>query len=502
MRVNACLVVLVLAFQMSRGIISPGKRVRKANSSSPALHCTFNTVKYNISQTWYPLLLPYGYFSCIKCVCEMSSEGAKVVCKRKECKKLTCANPHIKDGECCKKCPGSSQSQYSQQSASSCSYMGRTYTHGKVWEVPTDNSEPNQCTDCSCSDGFVSCAIRTCPKQTCSSQPVASPNSCCKVCPSQPKSKTPYKPGCWSLGRHYQEGEKWHPLLDAYKTKCIICVCKNSSIRCRKIPCDGPDCIPRCCENCHAGSKVSTKVPPMKTNPVTPQKPAVPYPDCNLMGVHKHNTSWTPIVADSVSNCIKCECLFSKVRCSRISCPSSYPCANPVVRFGECCKFCEGLPNRYNKLQTKLRHCGSAKSWNVYEYVPKTRAPSIQSTKATQQDPQEIRGHFVLESVQKQKIEIHTLRANRTHKTVRVKAMYRTAFKKNMSPWMTLKPIGVIRDGRRRTIEEKEKRPCRVGVDCRKDVKALMRMVRIRSRRCRAVMTIPPISLLWLSESL
>lgn len=32
--------------------------------------------------------------------------------------------------------------------------------------------------------------------------------------------------GCDSLGRYYQEGEEWYPLVSSYRHKCIICTCK------------------------------------------------------------------------------------------------------------------------------------------------------------------------------------------------------------------------------------------------------------------------------------
>lgn len=42
----------------------------------------------------------------------------------------------------------------------------------------------------------------------------------------------------------------------------------------------------------------------------------------------------------------------SELKCGRISCPTSYPCKNPVYVQGKCCKVCEGKPVQNNKLNS------------------------------------------------------------------------------------------------------------------------------------------------------
>ncbi|KAK3742876.1 hypothetical protein QZH41_020406 [Actinostola sp. cb2023] len=206
---------------------------------------------------------------------------------------------------------GSLKDQKTKHNASSCTYLGGTYAHESVWETADNNSvyEPNFCTQCSCSDGFVSCAIRICPKQTCT-RPIKIPRSCCKLSCAANDSK-PYianQTGCNSLGRYYQDKEQWHPLISSYKDKCIICVCKKSIIRCSKVRCNRINCNKRCCKKC------KEPTPPPTKNPITAKpkfRRLIRYPDCYSGKHYKHSTTWTPVVADFALTCVICKCWVS-----------------------------------------------------------------------------------------------------------------------------------------------------------------------------------------------
>lgn len=90
------------------------------------------------------------------------------------------------------------------------------------------------------------------------------------------------------------------------------------------------------------------------------------------------------------------------------------------------------------------RPCGSGNAWRVYEYSPGNR------TKTSSSNVNEIHGHFILESTLKDKVEVHTFRANKTYKHIRVQEMYKAdlqRWKKMSSKTMKLREIGIIKDG-------------------------------------------------------
>ncbi|XP_032227977.1 chordin-like protein 1 isoform X2 [Nematostella vectensis] len=490
LRCFAHIFCIFLLTSVSQPLLLGAPRRPRKPSIPPATHCMSGKVKYSISQSWYPVLIPCGYVECIKCSCKLEGNAAKVVCNNLY---GSCPGGYLKPGDCCRTCPGLSR-PVKRSTDRSCTLKNREHSHGSVWKVDPSNAadlDPNQCTECSCWDGFVSCAIRTCPKPVCSN-PVSSLTSCCPVCPERPMAQ-PKTAGCSSLGRGYKEGETWHPMLQPYRTKCILCTCKNSVVRCDKVKCeDGANCNPRCC-TCTAPT-ISKQTPALATLPPTP--PLAEFPDCYFSGhgVRRHNSSWIPTIAGISSNCFECTCLNSEVRCEKIICPKSYSCQDPVNIPGKCCKVCRGMANRVQsvRLGRRRRLCGLGKTrWLVYNFT---------STLEPNSDPNQASGQFALEEIApiSPRVELHLLAGNRTHLSVVIDVMDRTRFEKWVNESEARKsqrPIGVLREGRRKKIKEKEQAKC--VLNCHLRVRQLMDVLGKRSRSCR-----PPVTLTALKEGL
>ncbi|KAM8753332.1 chordin-like protein 1 isoform 5-T5 [Rhynchonycteris naso] len=144
-------------------------------------YCMFQDKKYRVGERWHPYLEPYGLVYCVNCIC---SENGNVLCSRVRCPSLHCLSPVYIPHLCCPRCPEESLSPVNNKVTSkSCEYNGTTYQHGELFmaEGLFQNRQPNQCTQCSCSEGNVYCGLKTCPKLSCAF-PVSVPDSCCRVC--------------------------------------------------------------------------------------------------------------------------------------------------------------------------------------------------------------------------------------------------------------------------------------------------------------------------------
>ncbi|XP_078612662.1 uncharacterized protein LOC144882622 isoform X2 [Branchiostoma floridae x Branchiostoma japonicum] len=284
--------------------------------------CRFDGKEYVAGDTWHPFLLPIGYVYCITCICK---EDGTVSCLSDDCPKVTCDNPVYLPGECCRRCPevttpAPTTPPYQGQQ---CLFKGRTYQHGEsfrsdgVFMLQTES----QCVHCSCSEGNVFCALKTCTVPQCPN-PIQLADSCCLQCPK--KSKTPIRDEeayeveeyddtqeqriqndpeatfehplpelkgvagsqtrvniilannntnrigriCVSSGQTYSHGEKWHPNLVPFgQMKCVVCNCNDSKTTCNRVscppdsdlPCPNPRKVPgKCCSACVEGGDDET----------------------------------------------------------------------------------------------------------------------------------------------------------------------------------------------------------------------------------------------------
>lgn len=100
--------------------LTPRHEWRK--SRKRASECRLGGRRFSLDETWSPDLgPPFGIWNCVRCQCvkvrKKNRIVAKVQCRnvKTECPKVTCNNPVILEGQCCKTCPQETQPQESIQ---------------------------------------------------------------------------------------------------------------------------------------------------------------------------------------------------------------------------------------------------------------------------------------------------------------------------------------------------------------------------------------------------
>lgn len=308
----------------------------------PPKGCNFNGLLYNFGDTWNPFLLQNGYFRCIKCACKLSDDGMFELIDCSTCR--TQSNPAL---------PSAKEQQRS------CTHKNISRNHGEVWkDVSTILLNDKQCKECSCTDGFVTCAIRTCPVLTCQNQTVAQ-GSCCPVCAGHLQTlRSPM--GCDMMFRYYNHKETWHPEWPQANDLCITCNCQNSSVHCNKTYCPASTCAnpqPKpgeCCPSCRDS------------------KPKPPS-DCKWGGLTiAHNTSFSPPIFVGLPSCMSCLCNNSKIGdCKQVKCPTTLPCniSDTFKPPGKCCRVCKGDTKKNDSVHSYGNGiCNVGSSRRLYEY--------------------------------------------------------------------------------------------------------------------------------------
>ncbi|KAK2513505.1 Chrdl2 [Columba guinea] len=207
----------------------------------------------------------------------------------------------------------------------SCQYNGTTYQQGEMFTTSElfPSRQPNQCVQCSCSEGQIYCGLVTCPELLCSS-PLTMPDSCCQVCKdgSQEKS-TEEEPLQLNRGvRHSQDqcsGEAMGRKPPGTTASTIL----SSSL----------EFIPRNFKP-KGGGGTTVKIV-MKER----HKKACVYNG----KTYSHGEVWHPVFRlYGLLPCILCTCRDGVQDCQKITCPKEYPCNYPEKVDGKCCKICPG----------------------------------------------------------------------------------------------------------------------------------------------------------------
>ncbi|KAL1257116.1 hypothetical protein QQF64_012661 [Cirrhinus molitorella] len=213
---------------------------------------------------------------CGHCVCR----NGHVTCNKGLCQNPGCSNPHTRPNQCCPACDG-------------CLYHGRDCGNGERFPDPN-----NQCQDCSCLNGSVSCTPVSCPEAPCR-RPVRPPGECCPTCIGI----------CEHLGQVYENGATFSPPND----RCSTCTCQNGAVSCerRQCPqqCTHPGSTQDCCPVCDR---------------------------CLFEGQIYGNTQTFYAPSDP---CKRCVCQSGSVRCTPVTCPAVF-CRNPITPPGQCCPQC------------------------------------------------------------------------------------------------------------------------------------------------------------------
>nr|XP_006003663.1 PREDICTED: chordin-like protein 1 isoform X2 [Latimeria chalumnae] len=341
-------------------------------------YCVFQEKKYHIGERWHPYLEPYGLVYCVNCLC---SETGMVLCNRVRCPVLHCSNAVPVPQQCCSQCPEDSSSlAVNKFIGKSCEYNGTTYQHGEMFvaEGLFQNRLPNQCAQCSCSEGNVYCGLKTCPKLTCSF-PITVPDSCCQVCR-----------GDGDLTWDQTEGDIFRQPSN-----------REARHSYHRTPHDPPSTAGRQIVNL-------PRFPSARIHRgflTDPQQGSGTIVQIVLNNKHKHGRicvsngrtyshgeSWHPnLRAFGVVECVVCTCNVTKQECRKLHCPDHYPCKYPQKIEGKCCKVCpEELSIQH--ADSKDYFCGE-ETFPVYESVFSEEGETVRKIAIEKQNPDDIEIH-------------------------------------------------------------------------------------------------------------
>ncbi|XP_043913202.1 chordin-like protein 1 [Protopterus annectens] len=341
-------------------------------------YCTFQDKRYHFGERWHPYLEPYGFVYSVICLC---SENGNVLCNRVKCPSLHCSNPVSVPQQCCPRCPDELPFPgASKISAKSCEYNGTVYQNGELFvaEGLFQNKQPNQCAQCSCSEGNVYCGLKTCPKLTCSS-PLSVPDSCCQVCRGDGElvwdyshSDTFRQPSNREA-RHSQH--RSHYELSSGSDKPIINHPRTPSVKSQRgllvEPQPGSGTIVHIViHNKHKHGRV-----------------------CVFNGkTYSHGESWHPNLRTfGIVECVICTCNVTKQECKKIQCPDHYPCEHPQKVEGKCCKVC---PADEAHVQIKRDYFCGEETLPVFESVLSEEGKTIRKIALEIQNPSQIEVHI------------------------------------------------------------------------------------------------------------
>uniref|UniRef100_A0A8C8SIR1 Chordin like 2 n=1 Tax=Pelusios castaneus TaxID=367368 RepID=A0A8C8SIR1_9SAUR len=305
------------------------------------MFCDFNGKKYGPGESWHPYLEPQGLMYCIRCTC---LENVNVSCYQIQCPALHCVNLVTDPQQCCPRCAEPHTPSGLRAPVKSCQYNGTTYQPGEMFTTSElfPSRQPNQCVQCSCSEGQIYCGLVTCPDLLCSS-PLSVPDSCCPVCQVRP-----------AVGS--VDGNRSPDQCSGELSKRSLGVTASTLIS------SSLEFIPRGFKPKGGGGGTTVKIILKEKH-----KKACVYNG----KTYSHGEVWHPVFRlYGVLPCILCTCKDGIQDCQKITCPKEYPCEYPEKVEGKCCKIC---PDAKVKPTDEINATRCAKNLNrvlVYMFVP------------------------------------------------------------------------------------------------------------------------------------
>ncbi|KAG7517025.1 chordin 2 [Solea senegalensis] len=313
--------------------------------------CTFKNKTYNPGDSWHPYLEPFGLMFCMRCVC---TETGHVKCNTIKCPPLPCENPVAVPQQCCPRCTDGPRIPAGlRASVRSCRYNGSIYQPGETFTKHDlfPSKQSNQCAMCSCSNGNIFCALKTCQQITCSS-PVSVSDTCCLVCKDHGiTGSSSTEDGNQQLNRGVRHS------VDRCPAEVRPDRATPPRVR------TSPRGLSLSKLNLKGASETTVKILLQRKHQRA----------CLYNGkTYSHGDTWHPVLG-KVLECIVCTCTDGLQDCKRITCPSQYPCQHPVKPVGKCCKTCPGNKTESNHTQCYL---GYKNSLVVYKVESSLRVDS------------------------------------------------------------------------------------------------------------------------------
>lgn len=308
-------------------------RTRKVS----AVVCTFKDKTYSPGDSWHPYLEPFGFMFCMQCAC---TETGHVKCKSIRCPALQCENPVTDPQQCCPRCTDAIRIPAGLRApVKSCRHNGSVYQPGETFTKVDlfPSRQKNQCVLCTCSNGNIFCAIKTCQKMTCST-PVSVADTCCLSCKDVGISAfLSAEEGSQQLNRGVRHS---------------VDKCAGQHLRGRSIHTTPPTArgsrrgLSRTKLNLKGASETTVKILLQKKHQRA----------CLYSGnTYSHGDMWHPVLG-KVLECILCTCKDGIQECKRITCPSQFPCPHPMKTDGKCCKTCPDLKSKHNQTLCSVGH--------------------------------------------------------------------------------------------------------------------------------------------------
>ncbi|XP_064208508.1 chordin-like protein 2 isoform X1 [Anguilla rostrata] len=322
----------------------------------PGVSCTFKEKTYSPGDSWHPYLEPHGFMFCMRCAC---TETGRVKCSTIKCPVLRCENPVTDAQQCCPRCTDQHRSPAGLRApVKVCRHNGTVYQPGETFANHDlfPSRQENQCVMCTCSNGNIFCALKTCVIPTCPS-PVSVSDTCCLVCKDAGinVNSASIEDGGLQLNRgvrHSQDlcvGEQ--PGGRAVRATPSTARTPPKSLNLQGLRLKGA-----------AGTTVKIVMQQSQQRA------------CIYSGkTYSHGDVWHPVLG-KVLECILCTCTDGVQECKRITCPSQYPCQHPEKTQGKCCKTCPDLKEEANRTQCLLER--DHNSLLVYKFEPGSEADS------------------------------------------------------------------------------------------------------------------------------
>ncbi|XDV38699.1 hypothetical protein PO909_008049 [Leuciscus waleckii] len=342
------LVTMRCVVQGETDAIRPGK--------VSGVFCSFKEKSYRPGDSWHPYLEPFGFMFCMRCTC---TESGHVKCNSIKCPVLRCENPVTNSQQCCPRCADEHRTPAGLRAPiKTCSYNGSIYQTGETFAnhelFPSRQS--NQCVMCTCSNGNIFCALKTCQPITCSS-PVSVPDTCCLVCKESAIdiNSASFEDGGQQLNRGVRHS---------------VDQCGAEHVRGRSVK-----ATPSTLRGSPRGLNLQTlhiKGAAETTVKILLQRKH--QRACVYSGkTYSHGDVWHPALG-KVLECILCTCRDGFQECRRITCPNQYPCQHPIKIEGKCCKICPELKAESNRTECYLAQDNN--SLLVYKVEPSSAAQS------------------------------------------------------------------------------------------------------------------------------
>uniref|UniRef100_A0A8C1M845 VWFC domain-containing protein n=1 Tax=Cyprinus carpio TaxID=7962 RepID=A0A8C1M845_CYPCA len=179
-----------------------------------------------------------------------------------------------------------------------CVHNGKEFAEGEVYRM-------DPCWLCQCRGGVSFCSKAECTEIDCLNFYVPE-GECCPICI-----------GTYEQIQHPLNGETWR--LD----ECSSCTCRQG-----RVLCDSESCPPLLCH-----TPVRNVLEPPRAVNSSHQEFCV----SSAGEILRSGDSWKP------NACSSCVCRDGKIRCFSQQCPLA-DCRVPVLRKGQCCPFCLGIP--------------------------------------------------------------------------------------------------------------------------------------------------------------